>query len=82
MRMLDHADKTELWAVIAFFNLFICGFLALNQMVSPMVDALVPTILPCWVLRLFQSLTFLSAINSLRHWAATLTWSKGLRTIK
>jgi hypothetical protein len=67
MQKLNHAEKVELWSGISIVCAVICGCLVINQMTPPAVDALVPTILPKWVLGLFVSLTLFSAINSIRH---------------
>jgi len=67
MLKLNYAEKADLWKTISLLFAVVCGLLVLNQMVSPAVDALVPTILPKWVLGLCLSLMLLSAYNSIRH---------------
>lgn len=67
MQNLSHAEKGDLWGGITFIFAAICAFLAVNQMVPPAVDAMIPTILPKWALWLNLSLMSLSGINSFRH---------------
>lgn len=82
MRMLAHAEKAELWNLISFFFLVVCGFLGVNQLFPSEVDALVPTILPCWVLGLFTGLTIFSATNAYRHSRKAKNGTKPCQTIK
>ena len=82
MRMLDHAEKVELWSGVSFVMFVVSVFLGFNQLVPPAIDELVPTIIPCWVLGLTLGLTILSAINSYRHSRKANRGAYRLQTIK
>jgi hypothetical protein len=81
MLMLNHAEKADMWGLISLCLAVIDGILVFNQMTPPAVDALIPTILPCWVLGLSLSLTLLSGYNSIRHTIKNKRQSKKFRVV-